>query len=28
VSIEQNLEINPDAYINEGGLFIPQHLKN
>ena len=28
VSIEQNLEINPNAYINEGGLFIPQHLKN
>ena len=28
VSIEQNLEINPEAYINEGGLFIPQHLKN
>ncbi len=24
----QNLEINPETYINEGGLYIPEHLKN
>jgi len=24
----QNLEINKDAYVNEGGLFVPSHMKN
>jgi len=24
----QNLEINSDVYINEGGLFVPSHMKN
>lgn len=23
----QNLEINTDAYINEGGLYVPSHMK-
>ena len=27
ISVDQTLEINPEAYINEGGLFIPEHLK-
>ena len=27
VSIEQTLRIDPRAYINEGGLFVPEHLK-
>jgi len=29
VMVDENsqLEINPEAYINEGGLFIPPHLK-
>ena len=27
VNMNQRLEINPEAYINEGGLFIPDHLK-
>jgi hypothetical protein len=26
-SINQTLEINKDAYINEGGLFVPEHMK-
>ena len=28
VQVEQTLEINPKAYIHEGGLLIPKHLKN
>ena len=24
---QQQLEINPEAYVNEGGLFVPEHLK-
>jgi len=24
----QNLEINKDAYVHEGGLFVPNHMKN
>ena len=27
VSIDQTLQINKNAYINEGGLFVPEHLK-
>ena len=27
-SINQSLEINPDAYVKEGGLFVPEHMKN
>ena len=27
VSVDQTLQINPEAYINEGGLFVPPHLK-
>ena len=27
VTIDQTLQINPEAYVNEGGLFIPEHLK-
>ncbi len=27
VSVNQTLQINPEAYVNEGGLFIPDHLK-
>jgi len=27
-SIDQRLEINKRAYINESGLFIPEHLKH
>lgn len=23
----QNLEINPEAYVNEGGLYVPEHMK-
>jgi len=26
VSVEQSLQINKKAYINEGGLFVPSHL--
>lgn len=24
----QNLEINPEAYIHEGGLYLPKNMKN
>jgi len=24
----QVLDINPEAYVNEGGLYIPEHLKS
>ena len=27
VSVDQTLQINPKAYVNEGGLFIPEHMK-
>ncbi len=27
VSVSQRLEIDPLAYIREGGLFVPQHLR-
>ncbi len=27
VSAQENLQINPTAYINEGGLFIPERLR-
>ena len=27
VSVNQTLEVNPKAYIKEGGLFVPDHLK-
>jgi len=27
VNIQQTLEINPKSYINESGLFVPEHLK-
>ena len=26
VHANQSLEINPEAYINEGGLYVPKHL--
>lgn len=26
-SVQQTLQVNPDAYVNEGGLFIPEHMK-
>jgi len=28
VGVSQTLEINPTAYIKEGGLFVPPHLRN
>lgn len=27
VSVDQTLEINKDAYVKEGGLFVPEHMK-
>lgn len=27
-TVEQSLSINPDKYIKEGGLFVPDHLKS
>lgn len=27
MNVNQTLEINKKAYINEGGLFVPEHLK-
>jgi len=26
-SVEQTLDINPEKYINDGGLYVPEHLK-
>jgi len=28
ISVEQTMEINPEAYVNEGGLFVPEHREN
>ncbi len=28
VSVDQTLEINPEAYVKEGGLFVPEHMKS
>ena len=28
MTIDKTLEINPNGYINNGGLYIPDHLKN
>lgn len=27
VGMQQTLEVDPRAYINEGGLFVPAHMK-
>ena len=27
ISIQKKLEINPEAYVKEGGLFVPDHMK-
>ncbi len=27
VSVQQTLQVNPKAYVNEGGLFVPEHMK-
>jgi len=27
VNVQKTLQINKDAYINEGGLFVPEHMK-
>ena len=27
VNVNQTLEINPEAYVKEGGLFVPEHMK-
>jgi hypothetical protein len=27
-TVEQTLSIDPEQYIQEGGLFVPKHLKN
>ena len=27
VEVNQTLEINPEAYVKEGGLFVPEHMK-
>ena len=28
VSVDKTLQINPEKYIHEGGLFVPKHMKN
>ena len=27
INVQQQLHVNPRAYINEGGMYIPEHLK-
>ena len=28
INVNQTMEINPEAYVKEGGLFVPEHMKN
>jgi len=27
VNVNQTLEINPEGYVNNGGLYVPEHMK-